>query len=148
MRNQLSAFRCQLPGRIRCVLYFLKAESLQLKAASRRGFTLIETLAAIMLITVSIVAPMELTVQSLSAAYYARDQITASNLAQEGIEAVRAVRDANVLKIAEGVTPAPDLFDGIPDNGNNFNVDGTQTNSANIIITLYRQLPNPHRRRL
>ena len=54
-----------------------------------RGFTLVETLAAITLIMVAIVAPMGLTVQSLSVAYYARDQITASNLAQEGIEAVK-----------------------------------------------------------
>ena len=66
------------------------------------GFTLVETLAAITLITIAIVAPMALTVQSLESAYYARDQITASNLAQEGLEAIRSVRDGNILSIAEG----------------------------------------------
>ena len=98
-----------------------------------RGFTLVETLAAITLIMVAIVAPMALTVQSLSAAYYARDQITASNLAQEGIEAVRAVRDGNVLKSAEGGTA--NLFDGIPYDGSNFKVDGTQTDPTQIITS-------------
>lgn len=66
------------------------------------GFTLIETLVAISLLTVAIVAPMGLTAQSLSAAYYARDQITAYYLAQEGIEVVRSVRDGNVLENALG----------------------------------------------
>jgi Tfp pilus assembly protein PilV len=144
MIRQLSAFSFQLSAKYKCRRFFafLKAESLQLKArgpAPRSlgrsgGFTLVETLAAITLIMVSIVAPMALTVQSLSAAYYARDQITASNLAQEGIEAVRAVRDANVLKIAEGVTPVPALFDGIPTEVN-FEVDGTKTDPSQIIIT-------------
>src|SRR5665213_1019796 len=77
----------------------------------QRGFTLVETLAAISLITIAIVAPMALTVQSLQAAYYARDQITASNLAQEGIEAIRSVRDGNILATAKGT--ATDLFQGI-----------------------------------
>ncbi len=76
------------------------------------GFTLIETLAAISLITIAIIAPMALTVQSLEGAYYARDQITASNLAQEGIEAVRSIRDGNILATARGT--ATPLFNGIP----------------------------------
>jgi len=49
---------------------------------------------------VAITAPMLLTVQALSAAYYARDEITAYHLAQEGIEAVHAVRDGQILEIA------------------------------------------------
>ncbi|MBI5470055.1 prepilin-type N-terminal cleavage/methylation domain-containing protein [Candidatus Kaiserbacteria bacterium] len=66
------------------------------------GFTLIETLVAISLLTVAIVAPMSLTAQSLASAYYARDQITASYLAQEAIEAVRSVRDGNILLNSQG----------------------------------------------
>jgi len=65
-----------------------------------RGLTLIETLVAVTILTVAVVAPMSLTMQSLSASYYARDQIIASNLAQEAIESVRAVRDGNILKLA------------------------------------------------
>lgn len=62
--------------------------------------TLIETLVAITILTVAIVAPMSLTMQSLSAAYYARDQIAAFNLGQEAIESVRSIRDGNILRIA------------------------------------------------
>lgn len=87
------------------------------------GFTLIETLAAISLITIAIIAPMALTVQSLESAYYARDQITASNLAQEGIEAVRSIRDGNILATARGT--ATPLFQGIIPTG--------QTNATFVI---------------
>ena len=74
-------------------------------ATTRRGMTLIETLVAISILSVAIVAPMSLTMQSLSAAYYARDQITAFNLAQEAIESVRSVRDGNILSIALNASP-------------------------------------------
>lgn len=82
-----------------------------------RGFTLIETMVAITLLTLSIIAPMALTVQSLESAYYARDEITAENLAQEGIETVRAYRDGNILLSAESASAnSTDLFAGIPIN--------------------------------
>ncbi len=81
----------------------------------RRGFTLIETMVAISLLTVAIVAPMSLASHSLSSAYYARDQITAFFLAQEAIEAVRAVRDAQVLEIAQTADGGGvNLFGAIP----------------------------------
>ena len=64
------------------------------------GFTLIETLVAITLLTISVVAPMTLVARSLTTAYYSRDQITAFHLAQEGIEAVRHLRDHNILETA------------------------------------------------
>ncbi len=62
--------------------------------------TLIETLVAITILTVAIISPMTLTMQSLSASYYARDQMGAFNLAQEAIESVRSIRDGNILRIA------------------------------------------------
>ena len=67
---------------------------------SQAGMTLIETLVAITILTVAIVSPMSLTMQSLSASYYARDQVIAFNLAQEAIESLRARRDANILHIS------------------------------------------------
>lgn len=76
-----------------------------------RGFTLLETMVAITVLMISIVAPMTLASQSLNAAYYARNQITAYYLAQEAIEVVRNVRDANILTIANDGTA--NLFDGI-----------------------------------
>lgn len=77
-----------------------------------RAFTLIETMVAISLLSLAIVAPMSLASQSLMSAYYARDQVTAFYLAQEGIEAVRSIRDGNVLKDSQGA--GINLLDGIP----------------------------------
>lgn len=77
-----------------------------------KGFTLIETLVAITVLTIAIVAPMTLTSQALSAAMYARDQVTAFHLAQEAIEAVRSIRDANILSNAYGTQT--DILSGIP----------------------------------
>jgi len=74
---------------------------------SQEGMTLIETLVAITILTVAIISPMSLTMQSLSASYYARDQIAAFNLGQEAIESVRAIRDGNILRIAYD-QPDPD----------------------------------------
>jgi len=95
---------------------------------SRRGFTLIETLIAISLLMLAVVEPMTLTAQALKSAYYARDQITASNLAQEAIESVRSVRDGQILKIAEGVDPSADIFGPIPVD-QDFRVDTVNNNT-------------------
>lgn len=81
---------------------------------NRRGFTMIETLIAITLLMLAVVEPMSLTVQALKSAYYARDQITASNLAQEAVEAVRAARDSQILKMAEDPEFSTDIFGMIP----------------------------------
>lgn len=78
------------------------------------GFTLIETLVAIAILTVAIASPMALTSQSLATVSYARDQITAFYLAQEAIEAVRALRDGQILKISHTAAGGIDLFGPIP----------------------------------
>lgn len=89
------------------------------------GLTLIETLVAVSLLAVAIMAPMSLTTQSLSSAYYARDQMTAFHLAQEAIESVRAVRDENIL------ANNPDLLATIPSGGVPFIID-TRDNEMTI----------------
>ena len=62
-----------------------------------KGFTLIETLIAITILTLAIAGPMVTASRSIVAAQTARDQLTASYLAQEGIEYVRAMRDNEYL---------------------------------------------------
>ncbi len=69
----------------------LKAKSYQREACT--GYTLIEALVAITIIVFATVGPLELAGKSLGESYYARDQITAFYLAQEGIEMIRAMRD-------------------------------------------------------
>ena len=62
-----------------------------------RGFTFIETLVAIAILLLAIVAPLSPVYQSLAASRVARNQVTAIYLAQESIEFIRATRDTNAL---------------------------------------------------
>lgn len=61
------------------------------------AFTLLETLVAVAILIMALLGPFSIAQQSLKSAYYARDQVTAYYLAQEGVEFVRAVRDQNYL---------------------------------------------------
>ncbi len=108
-----------------------QSNRLQRRLAADSGFTLIETLVAISLLTVAIVAPMSLVTQSLSSAFYARDQVTAYNLAQEGIEALRAVRDGNILANALE-SAGRGLLDGIPI-GSAFTIDARESTAEDAI---------------
>lgn len=69
-----------------------------MKLKARAGFTLVETLVAITILTVSIAGPITIASKGLASAMFARDQITAFYLAQEAVEFVRNKRDENVIK--------------------------------------------------
>lgn len=68
------------------------------KIIFKTGFTLIETLVAISILLIAITGPLGIVASSLKSSYFARDQITAFYLAQEGLEFVRNFRDTNSLK--------------------------------------------------
>lgn len=68
-----------------------------IRDSTQRGFSLVETIVAIAILTFAMVAPLSLAQRGLNASVYARDQITAFYLAQEAIEYVRNVRDTNNL---------------------------------------------------
>ncbi len=68
------------------------------------GFTLLETLVAVAVLLMALMGPFSIAQQSLRSAYYARDQVTAYYLAQEGIEFVRAIRDQNYLGGSDWMT--------------------------------------------
>ncbi len=61
------------------------------------GFTLVETLVAISILLVVIIGPMTIAQKGIQNAYFAREQVTAVFLAQEAIEAIRELRDADAL---------------------------------------------------
>jgi Tfp pilus assembly protein PilV len=62
-----------------------------------KSFTLVETLVAIALMSITIVGPFQIVQGVLQSSYIARDQLIAAALAQEGMEYVRNVRDSNFI---------------------------------------------------
>ena len=69
-----------------------------MKSISRKinkGFTLVETLVAIAILSLAITGPMVIAQKGIGSAIYARDEVTAFYLAQEAVEYVRNVRDSN-----------------------------------------------------
>ena len=130
MKYKLTAYSLQVLGRGKNRRVPLQAASCKLQA----GFTLIETLVAVMLLSVAVVAPMSLASKSLGSAYYARDQITAFYLAQEAIEALRSIRDSQILIIAGNPSGAPDIFGLIPHLNEPFIIDGRTGDASSAIV--------------
>lgn len=63
----------------------------------KKAFTLIETMIAVTILTLAVAGPLYAASRAIVAAEISRDQLTASYLAQEGIEYVRALRDNEYL---------------------------------------------------
>ncbi len=61
----------------------------------QQGFTLIETLIAILILTLSIGALLSLAAGGFFSVRYARNQIVANNLMQESLEYIRNTRDTS-----------------------------------------------------
>ncbi len=87
-----------------------------------KGFTLLETLVAISILSVSVAAALSMGQKSLQSAYYSRDEATAYNLAAEGIELVRNVRDNDALS---GNTWLASLATCLPANGGHCKIEPT-----------------------
>ena len=87
MKN--TAYRSQLAG----CSEILPTANCQLPT----GFTLIETMIAITILTLAVTGSLFTASRAIIAAQNARTQLTASYLAQEGAEYVRAVRDNEYL---------------------------------------------------
>jgi Tfp pilus assembly protein PilV len=64
---------------------------------TNKGFTLIETLGAILLLSIAIAGPLTIAAKGLHTALIAKDQSTAYYLAQDAVEFVRYARDTNCL---------------------------------------------------
>ncbi len=70
---------------------------LKQKNNKNRGFTLVETLVAISIFTMSVLSLMVVLSNGIANTTYAKKKITAEYLAQEGIEEIRNMRDTYML---------------------------------------------------
>ncbi len=117
--------------------------------AGRQAFTLLEVLVALFVITVGVGGVFSLVTQTLSFAANAQSQLTATYLAQEGIEIVRNIRDSNFLRIHKGVTSAhwDDGLTGCESSSTGCEADYTSTSLLsqdrflNIAQNFYSYLP-------
>lgn len=64
-----------------------------------KGFTLVETLIAITILILVVIGPVTIAQQGIKNARYASEEMTATFLAQEGVEGVRSFRDAKALDV-------------------------------------------------
>ena len=69
-----------------------------------RAFTLVEALVALSILIVGIISGFILVTKALYNVTIIQDRLTASFLAQEGIELVRQIRDTNYLKTLGGAS--------------------------------------------
>ncbi len=90
----------------------LKKQNNNQRLKSISGFTLIEALVAISILMIAIASPMTLAQKGLSGAILSKDQMIASFLAQDAIEAVKNIRDQIAVSQVSG--------DWLAGNGNQF----------------------------
>jgi len=69
-----------------------------LKNKLQKGFTLLETLFAVLIFSAALVSLMTIAGRGISASNIAREQVVAYYLAQEGLEVARNIRDSNLLQ--------------------------------------------------
>ena len=84
------------------------------KQLPQAGFTILETMVAIAILLIAVTGPLSTIGSALGQIYMTRDQMIAINLAQEGVEAVRQVRDS---KLIQGWVNNASPFSTIPAGG-------------------------------
>lgn len=93
------------------------------KSKKQRGETIVETLVAVSIITLSLAGIMTLLSKNVTTNQSNRNRVIAVNLAREGIEAVRFIRDTNWLiysknrRICWNYWPNPPAFSTCNENG-------------------------------
>lgn len=83
-----------------------------------KGFTLIETLFAILIFSAALISLLAISGKGISATNEVKNESTAYYLAQEGLEVVRNIRDTQFITLQGGGSGAwTDGFLGTPDCG-------------------------------
>lgn len=95
---------------------------------NNKGFTLVETMFAVLILTFTIVGLMSIVADSLFQARYARDEITVNYLLQEAVDYIRNDRDSTVF-LGGGVwNTFLDKYNNCSGNGCYFDVLATSVN--------------------
>lgn len=92
----------------------------EVKKNCKKGFTLLETVVALSVIIAAVVGPVSLITRGLVNFFSAKNKVIAINLAQEGIELVRLIRENNIMcdKAADGVLDSkPKKWNEDPEGG-------------------------------
>lgn len=91
---------------------------------AREGFTLLETVVALAVLVAGVVGPVSLVTRGIYDFSFSKNKITAANLAEEGIELIRVIRENNMIcDVLNGPTVWPwneDPSPPDPPNGNTF----------------------------
>lgn len=77
-------------------------KNLKIQIGNSKAFTLVEALVAISILMIAIASPMTLAQKGLSTATLSKDQMTASFLVQDAIEAVKNIRDQIAVSATGG----------------------------------------------
>lgn len=70
--------------------------------SKEEGFTLVETLVAIAIFATAVTGLISITARGVNDNVFVKNKLTASYLAQEGVELVRNIRDASALTTTPG----------------------------------------------
>ncbi len=85
----------------------------QLKTNNKKGFTLVEIIAVLFVISVGLLGVLSLIIQNIQSQNLNKNNIAAYQLAQEGLELVRKVRDTNWVSGPPVQAWDKDLDDGL-----------------------------------
>lgn len=73
-------------------------QNIKQRAKNKKGFTLLETLVAIFILTLALTGPIYIASLAIRSSVETRDNISAYYLAEEAVEAIRNMRDTNSFK--------------------------------------------------
>ncbi len=120
----------------------MKVHKIKIKIFSS-GFTLIEALVAISILMVAIASPLTLAQKGLSTSELSRDQMIASFLAQDGLEAVKNIRDQNALNNSSVTISWLNGLNNCFCSGIQCNLDNSNAQYCNIDTTQSNLLSDP-----
>lgn len=77
------------------------------KLKNQSGFTLIETLVSLLVLSLGLIPTLTVITSSINISRLITNNLIAANLAQEGVEVTRSLRDANWFR------ESPNFYDGL-----------------------------------